>query len=120
MSDILGFTIIISIDAVLLLISVVLLQGKGSWLIAGYNTSSKEEKKKYNEKKLCQATGAMMLIIAVIFSILTFITYLVEVKSLMNEKILENTAILTCILTVAVVICGMIYTNKYCKIVMKK
>ena len=26
--------------------------GKGGWLIAGYNTASAEEKKKYDEKKL--------------------------------------------------------------------
>ena len=34
-------------------LSVVLISGHGSWLISGYNTASKEEKAKYNEKKLC-------------------------------------------------------------------
>lgn len=28
-----------------------LLCGKGNWFIAGYNTLSKDERKKYNEKK---------------------------------------------------------------------
>ena len=34
--------------------SIILLSGHGSWLISGYNTASKEEKAKYNEKKLCR------------------------------------------------------------------
>ncbi|MCG4580459.1 DUF3784 domain-containing protein [Clostridium cochlearium] len=48
-----------------------LLLGKGSFLIAGYNTSSKEEKEQYNEKKLCRAMGVMLLslTIATIFLI---------------------------------------------------
>ena len=31
-------------------LSVLFLSGRGSWLIAGYNTASKEEKAKYNTK----------------------------------------------------------------------
>lgn len=44
-------------------LTVVLLLGKGSFLIAGYNTSSKEEKKEYNEKRLCRVTGGGMGVI---------------------------------------------------------
>ena len=33
-----------------LAMSVTLLTGHGSWLISGYNTASKKEKAKYNEK----------------------------------------------------------------------
>ncbi|RXI44978.1 hypothetical protein DP145_12600 [Clostridium tetani] len=43
------------------ILSITLLLGKGSFLIAGYNTSSKEEKEQYNEKKLCRAMGIMLL-----------------------------------------------------------
>ena len=35
-------------------VSIVLLFGHGSWFISGYNTASKEEKKKYDEMVLCQ------------------------------------------------------------------
>ena len=35
-------------------LSIILLSGHGSWFISGYNTASKEEKKKYDEKKLCR------------------------------------------------------------------
>ena len=33
-------------------LSIVLISGHGSWLISGYNTASKEEKAKYNEKTM--------------------------------------------------------------------
>ncbi|MDU1443032.1 MAG: DUF3784 domain-containing protein [Clostridium cochlearium] len=60
--------IVVGIFAIL---SITLLLGKGSFLIAGYNTSSKEEKEQYNEKKLCRAMGVMLLslTIATIFLI---------------------------------------------------
>lgn len=36
--------------------------GKGSFLIAGYNTASEKEKAKYNEKKLCRIVGLGFLV----------------------------------------------------------
>ena len=47
-------------------LSIILLSGHGSWLISGYNTASKEEKAKYNEKKLCRTMGVGMSIIAIL------------------------------------------------------
>ena len=47
-------------------LSVVLISGHGSWLISGYNTASKEEKAKYNEKKLCRTMGFGMSVIAIL------------------------------------------------------
>ena len=35
-------------------LSIVLISGHGSWLISGYNTASKEEKAKYNEKNYAE------------------------------------------------------------------
>ena len=40
--------------------------GHGSWFISGYNTASKEEKEKYDEKKLCRTMGFGMSIIAIL------------------------------------------------------
>lgn len=54
------------VSAILLLISVILLTGHGSWFISGYNTASAEEKAKYDAKKLCRTTGAGMAVIAVL------------------------------------------------------
>ena len=47
-------------------ISIILLSGHGSWFISGYNTASKEEKEKYDEKKLCRTIGIGMSIIAIL------------------------------------------------------
>ncbi|WP_050635259.1 DUF3784 domain-containing protein [Candidatus Stoquefichus sp. SB1] len=44
--------------------SILFLLGKGSFLIAGYNSASASEKAKYNEKKLCRVMGIGMGFIA--------------------------------------------------------
>lgn len=51
---------------ILALLSLVLLTGHGANLIAGYNTASKEEKSKYDEKKLCRVTGAGLSFVAIL------------------------------------------------------
>ena len=55
---------------IFLVISIMLLSGHGSGLISGYNTSSKKEKAKYNEKKLCKTTGFGMAVIAVLILVM--------------------------------------------------
>jgi len=54
------------------ILSIILLMGKGSFLIAGYNTSSAEKKSKYDEKKLCRVMGSGLLVITIIMAISTF------------------------------------------------
>ena len=44
----------------LVLLGIIFLKGKGSFLIAGYNTASKAEKEKIDEKKLCTCVGMLM------------------------------------------------------------
>ena len=46
----------------LAVLSAVLLSGRGSFLIAGYNTASAKEKAKYDAKRLCRVTGAGMAV----------------------------------------------------------
>ena len=55
---------------ILAVLSIVLLLGHGSWFISGYNTASKEEKEKYNEKKLCRTMGIGMSVIALLILIM--------------------------------------------------
>lgn len=50
--------------AIFVALAVTFLTGHGSSLIAGYNTASKEEKAKYDEKKLCRTFGVGMAVIA--------------------------------------------------------
>ena len=49
--------------AILAFMSIVLLTGHGAGLIAGYNTAGKEQKNKYDEKRLCKVTGTGMSLI---------------------------------------------------------
>lgn len=56
------------IFGIFLIISSVLISGHGENMIAGYNTATEEEKKKYNTKKLCRVVGiGMAVITAMIF-----------------------------------------------------
>ncbi|MDF2886775.1 MAG: hypothetical protein K0R23_1160 [Lacrimispora sp.] len=50
----------------LFVLSAVLLTGRGSFLIAGYNTSSTEEKEKYNAQKLCRTVGVSLLLLLIV------------------------------------------------------
>ena len=49
---------------VLVVMAIVILAGKGDWMIAGYNTASKEEKETVNVKRLRLILGILLLIIA--------------------------------------------------------
>ncbi len=55
---------------VFLLITILLLSGRGAFLIAGYNTASKKEKMQYDEKKLCRVMGGGMGIITIFMVVL--------------------------------------------------
>ncbi len=55
--------------ALLAAISILLLMGKGSFLIAGYNMLSKQEKQKYSEKRLCRVAGGGVSIITFMIGI---------------------------------------------------
>lgn len=56
--------------AVFAILSIILILGHGGVLIAGYNTASKEEKAKYDEKKLCRTVGIGMAIISVLILVM--------------------------------------------------
>lgn len=52
------------VAASFLALGIVFSRGKGTSLIAGYNTASPEEKAKYDEKKLCKAMSRLMFVLA--------------------------------------------------------
>lgn len=52
------------VAASFLVLSIVFSRGKGTSLIAGYNTASPEEKARYDEKRLCRAMSRLMLVLA--------------------------------------------------------
>ncbi len=54
----------IVLAVILVVMAIVILAGKGDWMIAGYNTASKEEKETVNVKRLRLILGILLLIIA--------------------------------------------------------
>jgi len=54
--------------APILVMAIFLLNGKGAFLIAGYNTMNKDKQETYDEKALCRFVG--MLLLVIIFCIL--------------------------------------------------
>jgi hypothetical protein len=50
----------------ILMFAILLLTGRGASLIAGYNTMSKEEKEKYDEKALCKFMGKILIPIGIL------------------------------------------------------
>ena len=48
---------------ILTVLGILILSGKGSWLIAGYNMMSDDKKKKYNYKRLCCVLGIGILLL---------------------------------------------------------
>lgn len=56
--------IIIMVVAVVAVVGIVILAGKGDWLIAGYNTASPEERGKYDIRRLRLLMGGALIVIA--------------------------------------------------------
>ncbi|MCE4956821.1 DUF3784 domain-containing protein [Macrococcoides caseolyticum] len=54
------------------LVGLYMLTGRGGFLIAGYNFLPKEEKAKYNEKRMCQFVGLLMLLTSIFVIIMEY------------------------------------------------
>ena len=54
----------IIIAPLMTILGIVILSGKGDMLIAGYNTASKEEREKYDIRRLRLVLGLLMILIA--------------------------------------------------------
>jgi len=65
------------------IITMILLCGKCSFLVAGYNMMSKYEKDKYDEKKVCKGAGVPMLLIN--FPLI-FIVYIFNYSPLATKR----------------------------------
>lgn len=48
---------------VLAVLAIIILSGKGSWLIAGYNIMNDDKKQKYNYKRLCYVLGIGLILL---------------------------------------------------------
>ena len=55
-----------AVSGLFAVLSLILLSGKGSWLIAGFNTASKEKKAMFDKEKLCKVVGGGLAIITAV------------------------------------------------------
>lgn len=83
------------------ILAVVFFMGKGSFLIAGYNAASKEEKAQYDEKKLSHVMAIAMTVITILL-----------LFSALNENLAFWLLPIGILLTIIVLI---IVTNTLCK-----
>ena len=56
--------VLIIVAAILAIMGILIVIGKGDNLIAGYNTSSKEERSQYNIKRLRGLIGGFLIVLA--------------------------------------------------------
>ena len=56
--------VLIILSAIMLIMGIIILIGKGDNLIAGYNTASKKEREQYNIKRLRGLIGGFLLTLA--------------------------------------------------------
>lgn len=78
---------------------------KMTFLISGYNTSSKYEKEKYDEVALCKAVGNLMFALS-FFNSIPFISHLI-----FGEKFIDDSFILSAFFTIIISIIAIIYMN---------
>lgn len=86
-------------------LSLLLMAGKGAWLIAGYNTVSEKEKQTYNEKLLCRVVGGGM---AVLTAALLFM-------AIFEDALPASFSIVFGILTIVVCIVIIVLENTVCR-----
>jgi len=106
--------ILISFATLMLILSIFLFFGKGSWVIAGYNTSSAEEKAKYNKKKLCRAMSIVTIVVSIFIYIMAYLGYKVD-TGVMNENDMLPFAIVFIVVLVFTIGITMYYANTRCK-----
>ena len=95
-------TTTIIIASLTIILGIVILLGKGDMLIAGYNTASKNEREKYDIKRLRLVVGLMLILIG-----LSSCVYLLD--DTMSAVIAFSS------LTFVIIIVGLILANTWAK-----
>ena len=92
----------IVIAIILVIFGVIILIGKGDFLVAGYNTASKEKKQKVNVKRLRLVIGGFLIIVALTLSL----------PFLIGNG--ENARMITIITIVVMTIVCLLLANTWC------
>lgn len=98
----------------MIVMTILLMRGRGAMLIAGYNTASDEERAKYDEKKLCKTVGFCMLACDILCALLLALIVLAELSILPTSVMNLFIWVFIGVLAVALVV-TMWYANVKCK-----
>ena len=96
--DTIGWIVLVIVSVIFIVPGIFLINGKGSFLIAGYNTMSPEKKIKYDEKALCKVTGWLLILYSIgfAFGIIAFIYELMTLGGII--LLLVNVALVAAII----------------------
>ena len=97
-------TALIIIDIILVILGIVILTGKGDFLIAGYNTAKKEEKERVNVQRLRWVIAGLLFLVTLILSIPPLIGA--------EDNVMAN--LLVPIFAIFVTIVAIILANTWC------
>lgn len=109
-----GVIFALALALLFFILGIFLFCGKGSFLIAGFNTATAEEKQKYNQKKLCRAVSIVCLVCAVMLCIMAYLGYRVETGA-MKEADMLGFAFAFVFIVVMSVVLSSIYISRFCK-----
>lgn len=109
-----GSEVVFSIGALLFLaLSIPLLAGRGSWLVAGYNTMAPGQRKRYDERKLCRVTGCMLLGASIACGLMAYATVL-ELKVAGAREVADWLDLLAAVILIADIALGVWYASTRC------
>ena len=97
--------VVVIISLALIVAAIMLIMGKGDWLIAGYNTASEEERKTVNIKRLRFVMALSMLLTALV----------IIVPVLMGKIEDRNTGINMAFGIIGICLITVILANTWCK-----
>lgn len=97
-----GVIFCVGLGGVLLILTICLLFGRGSMFIAGYNTASKEEKKRYDKVKLCRSAAFVTAVASLYLFSIAFFGYRVETGQMAENQILLPAGIGAAVLLLSV------------------
>lgn len=113
--------IIWGVVVVALIATIILLTGKGSMLVSGFNTKSVEEKSQYDLKKVSQQTGITMTLIDIGLILLAFYMQFRVVPAILSNTInnygteITIVALVICAYIIIIGIAAAIRGFKHCK-----
>ncbi len=109
-----GELIVVIMALLFFLFAIILFLGKGKNLIAGYNALSEDERKRYNEKKVCRGAGVLCLVCCAVLLVLAYMINAAD-RGALGEKQLVIFAIFFLVVIILAIAAVGIYMDKKAK-----